>query len=268
MTRHQGRSRSHARTHAGNRTRAGFTLVELLVVIGIIAILIAILMPALTKAREQANRTKCMSNLRQIMMACVMYSNDNKKGYYMWRYSDDSFESLYPQYLKGYEVLICPNTDNAVRNDNDVRNNAIFGPRDDAGGHSYEVRGYVWPGITFPDGIGFEKEWVTDNNGGRYQIDPIKAPKLFKNLSRVCYVMDADDAVNGSPTDQNNWPNPEDNHGEKGFNIAYMDAHVEWTPTGKAILEAYMEGYYNPSVPPEILQRYRLVQSGNQFTWQ
>jgi prepilin-type N-terminal cleavage/methylation domain-containing protein len=56
----------------------GFTLVELLVVIGIIALLVSILLPSLSRTREQARSAQCLSNLRQLSMAIVNYTNDNQ----------------------------------------------------------------------------------------------------------------------------------------------------------------------------------------------
>jgi prepilin-type N-terminal cleavage/methylation domain-containing protein/prepilin-type processing-associated H-X9-DG protein len=73
-----GLRKTLSRSTRPSQRRPGFTLVELLVVIGIIAVLMGILMPSLGKAREQANRIKCLANLKQIGSAMFMYANEHK----------------------------------------------------------------------------------------------------------------------------------------------------------------------------------------------
>jgi prepilin-type N-terminal cleavage/methylation domain-containing protein/prepilin-type processing-associated H-X9-DG protein len=102
---------------AGSPAREGFTLVELLVVIGIIALLIAILLPALNKARQAAQAASCLSNLRQLGLSAQMYANANNGYVYLRREgggTNPNHESYVGAFLETKvlptrsNVLVCP----------------------------------------------------------------------------------------------------------------------------------------------------------------
>jgi prepilin-type N-terminal cleavage/methylation domain-containing protein len=234
------------------RARRAFTLIELTVVIGVIAVMIGLLLPAAARARETARRAQCASNLHQIAVAAIAHAQDAIDGVYIRTSNNDidTFASLYPRYMKNLNIFVCPSTDNSVSSASDLRDNARGG-RAGLVGHSYEIRGWAEANRRFPDGT-------------RFKVNTLKNMRQFPKSGAGGLVFDADD---DTENDTNNWPSIADNHGASGYTVGFMDGHVEFIAPGRRLIEAYLDGYYDPALPAETYARYGVIKSSGSFRY-
>src|SRR5438034_7868174 len=185
--------------------RRGFTLTELLVVVGLIAVLVSLLLPVLGRARAAAQSTTCLSNLRQMGIAWTIYLTENKGRLpdYEWDVAQNDARGYWLGMMDRYkvpaQVLLCPAANEPIAFS---QTNKGFGTAAYAWSGRYLVAGNVvhMTNATPQDSSYGYNRFLTANGG----FAPASARIPAKNLSDVPVFMDATIAdfkpLNGKPT--------------------------------------------------------------------
>lgn len=93
---------------ARDRQVAGFTLVELMVVMGIIAILMALLLPSIARAKAKANQTSCLNNMRQLTLSATLYATDHEDEFPARRPLTNAWPVKLKPYYSSWQIIACP----------------------------------------------------------------------------------------------------------------------------------------------------------------
>jgi len=195
--------------------RKGFTLIELLVVIAIIAILAAILFPVFARARAKAKAMSCLSNVKELSLACLMYADDYDETTGAWECGGSgrcyTWISQVMPYVKNTELFGC-------------MSNSLKYRQDTRGAWSTKLYGSY--------AVNSSRHGVTTTNGnGTYEIYCFRAMATIQ-LPAECLMLGEVLGSNNGPTQiWRTWagltPDACFLHNE-GANVGYFDGHAKW----------------------------------------
>lgn len=250
-------------------TAFGFTLIELLVVIAIIAILAAILFPVFAQARAKARSAACLSNLKQLTLAFVMYSQDYDETFPQWKW-DQSYESgtvspnnattLWPcaifPYVKNNGVFKCPedarnltarqwfgdwfNMNTVIGMPDSVKNSPIsYGANEPVTYDRPNIAALAQPASSFiiADMINPLSGW---DGWDSYNPDNPNNPGNKYIIGRIAWSKSFphwNDASWWQGPFNPAWDNGARHN--RGNNIGFADGHVKWYPTTRTTVDLY-----------------------------